>query len=1405
MAYIVVCIATGWGSAHGGINVVNTGLARGTANILPKGGRCICVVEEALKTATPLKVEVISPRPFEADVVLEAVLKEVLKTPLPDIEGLLVIGHDLKTGQLAVDCAKDLQIRLGRDMSVKSAVISHMDYSEYSRRKGQSLPSVFEKSRRQHAVVSAADFAFAIGPLLADGFQKARRDRKDRVIALTPGSSIIRAQAEGDGALRFYMSGRLGLEDDPIKNGVLAVRAVKAAYIAERSSATPGRWALRGHFYACGVDPEKDGELIDMLKSDVREDAAFELESMPFTDRQEDLHDYLINADVALMPSWHEGFGLAGWEALCAGVPLVCSTQSGLAVLVGQLRDRFPDSDFAGVLPVVMAGGSPAGHPSEQDTDALRDAVQKMVREYPARKKAAMELAPLIRQLFTWEGCAAELLANAKWPWANPRDWFQRQLAAQRAVDSRDGAAGAEMILTALEACQSGHVERNWGQVCSAMNFFSDVGATATMKDRREFKTALEAIGKAIDDALAGHVKAGGLPILDTVFLDLCWRFLAAATKLAKNFGDFKALLPDGMRDRIFEDGFLRKELLFYVSRYSVDFDGRFDDQARDFLEPLVEHLPHDRALRIRAARLCVANPNLKRVIDTEGLPDFAEESERCAGAMARPFDIGELLQREADIAPTALALFSLKPDAARQSMEQPIGFFNRLDPKNEVTKTWRGDKRLAAGMITVSISSAHVFHVLEAMANDEEEAIRWAALDLAFSPVLRVRLASSDASSGSGRTLCAKLGKIVDIAVSFNGGHPWLTREFLHHYREEHSSKDLWPAQLVKFTLTDFPKSRELFGPSVGHEGGPLGRQMHPEVIDARERATEFVKRVLLVLPPISAQTDSGRAASKTSTPPLGLGLLATHISNLGHDVHLVDCHRFPHLAADVFNRAKTFNLIGFNTVFSTVRSTRQMLSRIRTATGRPVLVVGGPAVNLDGWQFSAIDEGDRDNWDFAISDDAVGNLELLVEALKTPTPWPLSNGLVANPHSSFVALRDVEALPAAAIASVDKPVRDLGWMKIQVDRRLYVGPEGQQYEPGRTRDVKGRVHEAHVVMSKGCDWNCSFCTERRSLSKGERRREVDSILEEIRQLAASHPNLRIQFIDDNLLPQIASPENAGSVRVKEGVAWAERFLNGLATIRRELSGSLTWRGIFRLEDFDAYEAQGESGGFVNLLSAAGCNMLAFGVESGNAARRHSIKAGGRKFTNQVVRNLFRRLRDEGIFTKAYFIIGGHKENVRLARETISFAVSSGATLAYFALYKDFVRAQKQLSRDRGLRDPVTESLLDYEQMLSGWDDAFTTRKHIVAASVAASLSEPVNEVERRTYQQLARLGFRFEDLVKYNDYHAKEGPAGKVLNEVTWNKPDQYFAMVEKAYRSFYLRRDFVSDFKQLVAAGY
>lgn len=1403
MAYIVVCIATRWGSALGGINVFNTGLAQGIANILPKASQCICLVEEMPVKLPNSKITLLTSE-LEPKLIIETLMTEINKYTSRHIEGLLVIGHDLKTGKLAVDCAMELQLRLGRDTPVKSAVISHMDYYEYARRKGHGLSEVIEKSKTQHAIVSSADHAFAVGPLLANSFQSARSGRNDYVVALTPGSSDIPTEPESKNSLRFYIGGRLGLEDDQIKNGVLSIQAVMAAYKDANNSGQAGRWATRGHFFACGADLTKDADLLSLLKKEARESSAFEIEAIPFSDEQEELHQHLARSDVALMPSWHEGFGLSGWEALCAGVPLVCSSQSGLALLIDQLRRQLSDADFQSIEPVQLAGGSPAGMPSAHDITALSEAIKKVITNYSDRKTAALKLALRIKRHFTWDRCAAELVAQINWPWANSRDWFQRQQAAQLAAESNDSATSASVVLEALAACRSGKVAREWALVCSALNFFSDVGATASIRERQALTNDILSIGAAIAESLNIQSSLENLPIIDTVFLDLCWRYMAAASKLATTFSGFVALFPQRMLDRIYEDSFLRREILFYTCRFASDFNGRSDDLARSFLAPLIQHLKEDRSLRIRLARLSTVHPNLHQVVNIESNSDFDDEILRCRKALDKPFDIGQLLEHTAEIAPTALALFSLKPDLSRQSIDQPIEFIKRLNPQNSITKTWRGDKRLAAGMITVAVSSSKVLTVLESMAVDEEEAIRWAALDLAFSPVLRTRLEALQTSSGFDRSLCTQLGKIVDLAVTFGNGHPWLAREFLNHYRAEHSSSTDQTQKISKFTLNDFPLSRVLFGPLVRQEHSELLRPMHPEVEDARMRASETIKRVLLVLPPISIGQAPGRAASTTSTPPLGLGLLGTHLSQQGHDVHLIDCHRFPNLRDDVINRSKTFDLIGFNTVFSTVRSTRQMLNQIRNATQRPVLVVGGPAANLDGWRFSALDENDLSNWDFAISNNAVHNLQLLVDSLKTPRPWPFSNGLHPNPQSTFVALRDVESESPTVGANKEDSPKDLSWMRIHLDRRLYSGPHGQ-YEPGRTREISGRVHEAHIVMSTGCDWNCSFCTERHSLSKGERRRDVDLVLLEVRQLSVRYPNLRIQFIDDNLFPQIASPINKSRVRLEEGVEWANRFLLGLKAIRDELSGNLTWRGICRLEDFSAYESQGEPGGFLRVLSEAGCNMLAFGVESGSPDRRHSLKAGGREFTNDVIANLFRRLRKAGIFTKAYFILGGPKETAESTEQTISFAVNSGASLAYFALYKDFVQAERELRRERGLGNEVTASLLDYEQLFSSWDEAFSDSTRRAPAIPNQELSTPPNATEFQVYEKIARVGFRFEDLVKYNDYHAKNGPASIVLKKVTWNSPDEFFSLVEKAYRKFYLRPEFVADFKQLVAAGY
>ncbi len=71
--------------------------------------------------------------------------------------------------------------------------------------------------------------------------------------------------------------------------------------------------------------------------------------------------------------------------------------------------------------------------------------------------------------------------------------------------------------------------------------------------------------------------------------------------------------------------------------------------------------------------------------------------------------------------------------------------------------------------------------------------------------------------------------------------------------------------------------------------------------------------------------------------------------------------------------------------------------------------------------------------------------------------------------------------------------------------------------------------------------------------------------------------------------------------------------------------------------------------------------------------------------------------------------------------------------------------------------------------------------------------------------YSQLSELGFSFRDLVKYNDYHNETGPSLQILDKITWNDPEAYFAIVKQAYRNFYLRPEFVSSYKRLLSSGY
>lgn len=92
-------------------------------------------------------------------------------------------------------------------------------------------------------------------------------------------------------------------------------------------------------------------------------------------------------ADAAIVPSLYEPFGIVALEAAAAGTPVIVSTAGGLA-------DLYTDG--------VAAASFPAG-----DAGALADAIDRVLSDPAAARRAVARAARVLRRDYTWQAVAA--------------------------------------------------------------------------------------------------------------------------------------------------------------------------------------------------------------------------------------------------------------------------------------------------------------------------------------------------------------------------------------------------------------------------------------------------------------------------------------------------------------------------------------------------------------------------------------------------------------------------------------------------------------------------------------------------------------------------------------------------------------------------------------------------------------------------------------------------------------------------------------------------------------------------------------------------------------------------------------------------------------------------------------
>jgi radical SAM superfamily enzyme YgiQ (UPF0313 family) len=328
----------------------------------------------------------------------------------------------------------------------------------------------------------------------------------------------------------------------------------------------------------------------------------------------------------------------------------------------------------------------------------------------------------------------------------------------------------------------------------------------------------------------------------------------------------------------------------------------------------------------------------------------------------------------------------------------------------------------------------------------------------------------------------------------------------------------------------------------------------------------------------------------SKFPLPRLGILLLGTIMKARGWDVEVFIEEMRP-IDFDVIRRA---DLVGISTITSTAPRAYALADKVRE-TGIPV-ILGGPHVSF-------MAEEAMEHADFVIRGEGERSLPALIEA------WQGSRDYSGIPNLSYRS-------DGRVVHNPFKPCTE--------DLDELPSPDFSLLGSERYGGKSGRI--IPVQTSRGCPFDCSFCSVTGMFGREYRFRSTAKVIEELR-LYDDRRNT-VFFYDDNFA---ANPKRAKELlraMIREGFRFA-------------------WTTQVRAD-----VARDEE--LVGLMKEAGCRTVFIGFESVNS---RSLEAMKKRQTVAEMRRAARVLRRRRIHVHGMFVYGFDQDDWETVKQTVRFA----------------------------------------------------------------------------------------------------------------------------------------------------
>jgi len=367
---------------------------------------------------------------------------------------------------------------------------------------------------------------------------------------------------------------------------------------------------------------------------------------------------------------------------------------------------------------------------------------------------------------------------------------------------------------------------------------------------------------------------------------------------------------------------------------------------------------------------------------------------------------------------------------------------------------------------------------------------------------------------------------------------------------------------------------------------------------------------QILLLSPPTISAV---KAVVGTTGPPLGLAYLASMVRD-EHDVRIVDSLAEDYNYGDVKRIIKKYDpdVVGITSTTSMIPDAYAIAKIAKRCNENVKIVMGGPHVTfLPERTFQ-----ECPYIDFIVRGEGELTFRELIDSLERDRDPSNILGLSINLRDKVrnnpprPLIKDIDTIPM--------PSYDLLPM--------------EKYQANGVRF-------GTVMTSRGCPFNCAFCSSSLQFGKRWRGHSDSRVIEELKHLHEKYRIREIEFLDDTFTLNKHRAIRIARRIVKEGL-------------------DISWSASSRVDTFTEEVAEA--------MKKSGCHTIYFGIESGS---RKTLNFIGKGITPEQSISAVKKAKRHKLRALGSFVIGFPEETKEDIKKTIKFSKKVGVDFAQFTI----------------------------------------------------------------------------------------------------------------------------------------